>query len=98
MFEKTVGSRAEVAHGTAKHTSGGLTRKDLFFDKNDGRWKSVKASDAANDRLKREGDAHLTSIWKPKKSGFKLQAKEGTKEYEKKMKKFEKKQKDVTKK
>jgi hypothetical protein len=26
---KTVGSKAEVFHGTAKHTSGGLTKKDL---------------------------------------------------------------------
>ena len=27
---KTVGSRAEVFHGNAKHTSGGLTKKDLI--------------------------------------------------------------------
>ena len=27
---KTVGSRAQVWHGTAKKTQGGLTKKDLF--------------------------------------------------------------------
>jgi hypothetical protein len=32
-FEKTIGSRAEVWHGTAKHTSGGLTKSDLFKNK-----------------------------------------------------------------
>ena len=26
----SIGSRAQVYHGTAKHTSGGLTKKDLF--------------------------------------------------------------------
>ena len=29
----SVGSRAQVMHGTAKHTSGGLTRKDLKMNK-----------------------------------------------------------------
>lgn len=29
----TVGSRAEVFHGTAKHTSGGLEKKDLLKNK-----------------------------------------------------------------
>lgn len=29
----TVGSRAEVWHGTAKHTSGGLTKKGLLQNK-----------------------------------------------------------------
>lgn len=28
-----VGSRAQVFHGTAKHTSGGLTKKDLMKNK-----------------------------------------------------------------
>lgn len=31
--EKAVGSRAEVWHGTAKHTSGGLTKKHLMKNK-----------------------------------------------------------------
>lgn len=30
---KAVGSRAEVWHGNAKHTSGGLTKKDLMKNK-----------------------------------------------------------------
>ena len=29
----TVGSHAQVFHGTAKHTSGGLTKKDLMKTK-----------------------------------------------------------------
>ena len=29
-FSQTIGSRAQVWHGTAKHTSGGLEKKDLF--------------------------------------------------------------------
>ena len=33
MTIKTVGSRAEVMHGTAKHTSGGLTKADLMYNK-----------------------------------------------------------------
>ena len=28
--QATIGSRAQVWHGTAKHTSGGLTKADLF--------------------------------------------------------------------
>lgn len=32
-YNHTVGSRAEVFHGTAKHTSGGLEKKDLLKNK-----------------------------------------------------------------
>ena len=32
----TVGSRAQVMHGTAKKTSGGLTKKDLMYNKKTG--------------------------------------------------------------
>ena len=32
-YKKTVGSHAEVFHGTAKHTSGGLTKNDLMKNK-----------------------------------------------------------------
>lgn len=32
-FDKTEGSRAEVHHGNAKHTSGGLEKKDLMKNK-----------------------------------------------------------------
>jgi hypothetical protein len=31
--KQTVGSRAEVFHGTAKHTSGGLEKSDLLKNK-----------------------------------------------------------------
>jgi len=33
MFEKTIGSRAEVWHGTAKKTKGGLTKVHLMKNK-----------------------------------------------------------------
>jgi hypothetical protein len=33
MTEIAVGSRAQVMHGTAAHTSGGLTKKDLKMNK-----------------------------------------------------------------
>ena len=33
VYKKTVGSHAEVFHGTAKHTSGGLTKADLMKNK-----------------------------------------------------------------
>ena len=34
MTMKTFGSRAEVFHGNAKKTTGGLTKKDLMKNKN----------------------------------------------------------------
>lgn len=47
-FEVHVGSRAQVGHGTAYKTSGGLTCKDLVFKKkrgsSTGRWVSKKKS------------------------------------------------------
>ena len=33
VFNKTIGSRAEVWHGVAKHTSGGLVKKQLLKNK-----------------------------------------------------------------
>ena len=33
VIKKTIGSRAEVFHGTAKKTSGGLMKKDLLKNK-----------------------------------------------------------------
>jgi hypothetical protein len=44
--QKAIGSRAQVMHGTADHTSGGLTRADLFLDKY-GNIKSKRASTSA---------------------------------------------------
>ena len=88
MSTKPIGSRAEVFHGTADKTSGGLKKKDLMLDPKDGQIKSVAAHQAALDRMKREGKKHLTKVFKPKKGKFTLQPKEGTKEYKKKMKKM----------
>jgi len=84
----SIGSRAEVFHGTADKTSGGLTQRDLMLDPNDGQIKSVQAHKSALARMKKEGKKHLTKVFKPKKGKFALQPKEGTKEYKKKMKKM----------
>jgi hypothetical protein len=53
---KNVGSRAEVFHGNAKHTSGGLTKSQLVKNKN-GRIVSKKKSISAKkeQRLKKHG-------------------------------------------
>lgn len=48
---KTVGSRAEVYHSTAKHTSGGLKKSDLMMHK--GRIVSRKAHAAGKKAIKR---------------------------------------------
>lgn len=45
-FSSATGSRAQVWHGTAAHTAGGLTRSDLFQDKF-GRIRSKAASATA---------------------------------------------------
>ena len=87
-MSKLIGSRAEVFHGTAERTSGGLTAKDLMLDAKDGQIKSVAAHQAALERMKKEGKKHLTKVFKPKKGTFTLQPKEGTKEYKKKVKKM----------
>lgn len=44
----TVGSMAQVGHGTAMRTEGGLMQKDIFFDPKDRRWKSRAQSKAAH--------------------------------------------------
>ena len=51
MSTKPVGSRAEVFHGTAAKTSGGLTQRDLMLDPNDNQIKSVAAHKAALARM-----------------------------------------------
>lgn len=33
MHEQAIGSRSQVMHGTAHHTSGGLTKTDLKYNK-----------------------------------------------------------------
>jgi hypothetical protein len=83
----TVGSRAEVFHGTADKTPGGLSKKDLIMK--DGRIVSKAASKAALKRMKKEGKKAMVRVFKPKKTGFKLQPKVGTVEYEKKIAKMQ---------
>jgi hypothetical protein len=62
--QATIGSKAQVFHGTAKHTSGGLTRKDLMKTK------------AGRIVSKKKHTAGLKAIKKLKKLGF--VAKKGT--------------------
>jgi len=84
---QTFGSRAEVFHGTALKTSGGLEKKDLTQDKY-GRIISKAARKSALARMKREGKQALVKVFKPKKKGFGLQPKEGTKKYKTLIKKM----------
>jgi hypothetical protein len=63
-----IGSRAQVMHGTAHHTSGGLTKKHLKYNKA-GRIVSVRKSVTA----KKKG---LLKKWE-KKSGVKWTMKNG---------------------
>jgi len=72
--ELAVGSKAQVFHGTARHTSGGLTRKDLILNKR-GRIVSRKQAAAgkkAYSRLVKAG-------YKAKKGTFKLFSKKSAK-------------------
>lgn len=62
-----VGSKAEVYHGSAKHTSGGLTRKDLMKTKR-GRIVSRKKHAAGKKALKNLRKAGYVA----KKGTFKL--------------------------
>ena len=61
-----VGSKAQVWHGSAKHTSGGLTRKDLM--KHKGRIVSRKKHALGKKAFKNL----VKSGYKPKKGTFKL--------------------------
>mgnify|MGYP001428118822 CR=1 FL=1 len=84
---ETFGSRAEVFHGTALKTTGGLTQSDLVQDKY-GKIVSIAARESALKRMKREGKKALVKVFKAKKTGFKLQPKEGTKRYKTLIKKM----------
>jgi hypothetical protein len=64
---RTVGTKAQVYHGSAKRTSGGLTRKDLMKTKK-GRIVSRKKHAAGKKALKRLHKAG----YKAKKGTFKL--------------------------
>ena len=54
-----VGSRAAVMHGNAHHTSGGLTKKDLKYNKH-GRIVSVKKSSKAKKEKRLEKAGYKT--------------------------------------
>ncbi len=62
----TVGSKAQVWHGTAHHTSGGLTKKDLM--KHKGRIVSKKKHALGKKAFKKL----VAAGYKPKKGTFKL--------------------------
>ncbi len=62
-----VGTRAQVMHGTAHHTSGGLTKKDLKYNRH-GRIVSRRASAAGKRALRRLERAGF----KARKGSFKL--------------------------
>ena len=67
MVEMTVGSKAQVWHGTAAHTSGGLEKKDLVKNKH-GRIVSRRKMLAGRKALK-----YLTRKgYKAKKGTFRL--------------------------
>jgi hypothetical protein len=75
----TIGSKAQVFHGTAHHTSGGLTRKELFQNK---RGKIVSRKQAAAG--KKAYSRLVKAGYKPKKGTFKLFTKKGSKKTAKK--------------
>jgi hypothetical protein len=63
----TVGSKSQVWHSTAKHTSGGLTKKDLMKTRK-GRIVSKKKHAAGLKAIKKL----FAKGYKPKKGTFKL--------------------------
>ena len=65
---RRIGSRAEVMHGTAHHTSGCLTKKNLKYNKH-GRIVSLKKSKTAKSK-------GLLKKWE-KKTGIKWTIKNG---------------------
>ena len=69
---RAVGTKAMVFHGTAKHTAGGLTRKDLVRNKR-GRIVSRKQAAAGKKAFTRLAKAG----YKPKKGKFRLFTKKG---------------------
>jgi len=89
MHDKEIGSRAEVGHGTAYRTTGGLTADDLVLGA-DGAWKSKKKAGAVPPQLKPFLDAHAKMAKKHKvKDGAdfdKFIIKKGTKKYDEFMK------------
>lgn len=79
----TIGSKAQVFHGTAHHTTGGLTRKELIQNK---RGKIVSRKQAAAG--KKAYSRLVKAGYKPKKGTFKLFSKKGRKNTRKAGRKF----------
>ena len=94
-----IGTRAQVFHGNADMTAGGLRQSDLVQSK-DGAIKSKAAVAAAKKRMKaaiadakkrkkaEERTTHPFMIFKTKKGEFKLQPKRGTAAHTKLIKKM----------
>ncbi|MAU36391.1 MAG: hypothetical protein CMD14_03355 [Flavobacteriales bacterium] len=72
-FSKLIGSRAEVYHGTAFKTAGGLEKKDIMMNKN-GRIVSVKKHKTAKKEKRLEKHGYFT-----KKGKFGFVKKDGKK-------------------
>lgn len=82
---KSVGTRAEVMHGTASHTSGGLKKINLKLVK--GRIVSKEASKAAKKRLKNSPfEAFVKLAKQSKNKKMKLAPKKNTVMYKKLLK------------
>tara|TARA_Y100000996_G_scaffold412425_3_gene398518 strand:- start:11722 stop:12021 length:300 start_codon:yes stop_codon:yes gene_type:complete len=58
-YTKLIGSRAEVYHGTAFKTAGGLQKKDIMMNKN-GRIVSVKKHNTAKKEKRLEQHGYFT--------------------------------------
>ena len=58
-YDKCLGSRAEVGHGTAYKTSGGLVKSNLKQNKH-GRWVSLKLSKRAKSEKRLEKAGYFT--------------------------------------
>lgn len=87
-----VGLPAQVWHGTADQTSGGITRAGLVMD--NGQVKYRAQVNAQLKRTEREGKNSFAKVWGGKKGApFTPAPKVGTPEYNKKIKKQKKKEK-----
>ena len=80
VFKKTFGSRAEVFHGTAKKTTGGLMKKDLVKNKH-GEIVSKKASKSAKKtkNLKKFLQKKGSGVFGPRTAKKNRRAKKGKK-------------------
>ena len=90
------GTPAQVWHGNADHTPGGITKDGLMMV--DGHIKYKGKVLAARARTKREGKKSFAKVWGGKKGApFTLAPEVGTPEYEKKRNKQKTKEKKIKK-